>query len=179
LLRCLPRRHPEAKKQIVALLRERHHLRPGEDNDFNIRSPEDLLQAQLQASHIFTLLLAGAASLSLLVGGIGIMNIMLVSVSQRTREIGIRLAVGATDRDVQWQFLSEAVVLSLIGGGLGVLAGIISAIALEKTLSWAMELSPETMVISGIFSAAIGILFGYYPARRASRLDPIETLRYE
>jgi putative ABC transport system permease protein len=170
---------PEAKKQIIALLRERHHLRPGEDNDFNIRSPEDLLQAQLQASHIFTLLLAGAASLSLLVGGIGIMNIMLVSVSQRTREIGIRLAVGATDRDVQWQFLSEAVVLSLIGGGLGVLAGIISAVALEKTLSWAMELSAQTMVISGIFSAAIGILFGYYPARRASRLDPIETLRYE
>jgi ABC-type antimicrobial peptide transport system permease subunit len=104
---------------------------------------------------------------------------MLVSVSQRTREIGIRLAVGATDRDVQWQFLSEAVVLSLIGGGLGVLAGIISAVTLEKTLSWAMELSAETMVISGIFSAAIGILFGYYPARRASRLDPIETLRYE
>ena len=170
---------PEATRQIVGLLRERHHLRPGEDNDFNIRSPEDLLRVQLQASQIFTLLLASAASLSLLVGGIGIMNIMLVSVSQRTREIGIRLAVGATDRDVQWQFLSEAVVLSLMGGGLGVLAGILSAVALEKTLSWAMELSPQIMVVAGIFSAAIGILFGYYPARRASMLDPIETLRYE
>ena len=170
---------PEATRQIVGLLRERHHLRPNEDNDFSIRSPEDLLRAQLQASRIFTLLLASAASLSLLVGGIGIMNIMLVSVSQRTREIGIRLAVGATDRDVQWQFLSEAVVLSLMGGGLGVLAGILSAVALEKTLSWAMELSPQIMVVAGIFSAAIGILFGYYPARRASMLDPIETLRYE
>ncbi len=170
---------PEATKQIVSLLRERHHLRPGEDNDFNIRSPEDLLRAQLQASQIFTLLLASAASLSLLVGGIGIMNIMLVSVSQRTREIGIRLAVGATDRDVQWQFLSEAVVLSVLGGGLGVLAGILSAVTLEKTLNWAMQLSPQIMVVAGIFSAAIGILFGYYPARRASMLDPIETLRYE
>jgi putative ABC transport system permease protein len=170
---------PQATKDIVALLRERHHLRANEDNDFNIRSPEDVLRAQLQASQIFTFLLGGAASLSLLVGGIGIMNIMLVSVSQRTREIGIRIAVGATEGDVQLQFLSEAMALSIIGGLLGVAAGVGSAIVLQETLDWSMELSPDVMVIAGIVAAAIGILFGYYPAKTASRLDPMEILRSE
>jgi putative ABC transport system permease protein len=170
---------PEATKQIRGLLRERHHLHPGEDDDFNLRSPEDLIRAQLQASQIFTLLLGGAASLSLLVGGIGIMNIMLVSVSQRTREIGIRIAVGATEQDVQLQFLSEAMALSMIGGLLGVAAGIGSAIVLQETLGWAMQLSTDVMIVAGVVAAAIGILFGYYPARTASRLDPMVVLRSE
>ena len=115
---------PEAAKRIIALVRERHHLRPGEDDDFNIRTPEEIIRAQLAAANVFTILLGSAASLSLLVGGIGIMNIMMVSVTERTREIGVRMAIGATDRDIQMQFLSEAIVMSLIGGVLGVAAGI-------------------------------------------------------
>ncbi len=170
---------PETTKQIIALMRERHHLRAGDDNDFNIRTPEELIRAQLAAANIFTWLLGSAASLSLLVGGIGIMNIMLVSVTQRTREIGIRLAVGATEQDIQAQFLSEAVVMSLIGGVMGVLAGIAGAFLLKTTLHWEMQLSSQVMVIAGVFSAAVGIFFGYYPARKAAQLDPIEGLRYE
>src|SRR6185312_15241164 len=122
---------PETTKQITALLRERHHLRAGDDDDFNIRTPEELIRAQLAAANVFTLLLASAASFVLVVGGIGIMNIMLISVTERTREIGIRLAVGATERDVKLQFLSEAVFMSLIGGFLGVLAGILGAFVLQ------------------------------------------------
>jgi putative ABC transport system permease protein len=114
----------DTTKQITALLRERHHLRAGDDDDFNIRTPEELIRAQLAAANVFTLLLGSAASLSLLVGGIGIMNIMLISVTERTREIGIRLAVGATEQDIQMQFLSEAIVMSMIGGALGVGAGV-------------------------------------------------------
>ncbi len=170
---------PEATKRIIGLLRERHHLRSGEDNDFNIRSPEEIIRAQLAAANVFTLLLASAASLSLLVGGIGIMNIMLISVTERTREIGIRLAIGATEKDIQVQFLSEAVLISLVGGFLGVLAGIMASFAVRNTLHWDMQLSPSVIVSSGLFSAAIGICFGYYPARKAAQLDPIESLRYE
>jgi putative ABC transport system permease protein len=170
---------PETTKQIIALMRERHHLRAGDDDDFNIRTPEELIRAQLAAANIFTWLLGSAASLSLLVGGIGIMNIMLVSVTQRTREIGIRLAVGATEQDIQAQFLSEAVVMSLIGGVMGVVAGIAGAFLLKTTLHWEMQLSSQIMVIAGVFSAAVGIFFGYYPARKAAQLDPIEGLRYE
>ena len=170
---------PEATKQIVALLRERHHLNPGEDNDFNIRRPEDVVQAQLATSRIMTILLASIASLSLLVGGIGIMNIMLVSVTQRTREIGIRLAVGATEWDVKLQFLSEAIALSLLGGMLGLLAGFLSTGLVEDLFQMPTKLSPEIFAIGGLFSAGIGIFFGYYPARKASQLDPIQGLRYE
>jgi putative ABC transport system permease protein len=170
---------PEATRQIMGVMRERHHLRAGDDDDFNIRTPEELIRAQLAAANIFTLLLGSAASLSLLVGGIGIMNIMLISVTERTREIGIRLAIGATERDVQMQFLSEAIVMSLIGGTLGVLAGILGSLLLENTLQWPVQLSPQIMMVAGVTSAAIGIFFGYYPARKASRLDPIEGLRYE
>jgi putative ABC transport system permease protein len=170
---------PEATRQIIGVMRERHHLRAGDDDDFNIRTPEELIRAQLAAANIFTLLLGSAASLSLLVGGIGIMNIMLISVTERTREIGIRLAVGATERDVQMQFLSEAIVMSLIGGTLGVFAGILGSLLLENTLQWPVQLSPQIMMVAGLTSAAIGIFFGYYPARKASRLDPIEGLRYE
>jgi len=170
---------PEATRQIVGVMRERHHLRAGEDDDFNIRTPEELIRAQLAAANVFTLLLASAASLSLLVGGIGIMNIMLISVTERTREIGIRLAIGATEQDIQTQFLTEAVVMSLLGGSLGVLAGVLGSFLLENTLHWDIQLSGQIMVIAGLFSAGVGIFFGYYPAHKASQLDPIEGLRYE
>jgi putative ABC transport system permease protein len=170
---------PETTKQITSLLRERHHLRSGDDDDFNIRTPEELIRTQLAAAQIFTLLLGSAASLSLLVGGIGIMNIMLISVTERTREIGLRLAVGATEQDIQVQFLTEAVIMTLMGGAVGILAGMGASLLLHNTLHWDMKLSGSTMAIAGLFSAAVGIFFGYYPARKASRLDPIEGLRYE
>lgn len=170
---------PEITKQIIGVMRERHHLRAGDADDFNIRTPEELIRAQLAAANVFTLLLGSAASLSLLVGGIGIMNIMLVSVTERTREIGIRLAVGATEQDIQMQFLSEAMVMSLIGGALGVLAGVAGSFLLQNTLHWEMQLSAQIMAIAGLFSAGVGIFFGYYPARKAAQLDPIEGLRYE
>jgi putative ABC transport system permease protein len=170
---------PEVTKRIIGVMRERHHLRAREDDDFNIRTPEELIRAQLAAANVFTLLLGSAASLSLLVGGIGIMNIMLISVTERTREIGIRLAVGATEQDIQMQFLSEAIVMSLIGGTLGVLAGILGSFLLQTTLHWEMQLSARILTIAGLFSAGVGIFFGYYPARKAARLDPIEGLRYE
>jgi putative ABC transport system permease protein len=170
---------PEAAKRIIALVRERHHLRPGEDDDFNIRTPEEIIRAQLAAANVFTILLGSAASLSLLVGGIGIMNIMMVSVTERTREIGVRMAIGATERDIQMQFLSEAIVMSLIGGALGVAAGIAGSFLLRRTLHWQMLLSLNTMTIAALFSAGLGIFFGYYPARKASQLNPIEGLRFE
>jgi putative ABC transport system permease protein len=170
---------PETTRQITALLRERHHLRAGDDDDFNIRTPEELIRAQLAAANIFTLLLASAAALSLLVAGIGIMNIMLISVTERTREIGIRLAVGATEADIQLQFLSEAVVMSLVGGGLGVLAAVFGSFLLQNTLHWDVLLSGRIMAVAGLFAVGVGTFFGYYPARRAARLDPIESLRYE
>jgi putative ABC transport system permease protein len=170
---------PEATRQIVGLLRERHHLNVTEDDDFNIRRPEDVVQAQLETSRIMTALMASVASLSLLVGGIGIMNIMLVSVTQRTREIGVRLAVGATEWDVQKQFLSEAVALSLLGGLFGLLAGIGSSYAVESLFQFPTKLTPQIFAIGSLFSAGVGVLFGYYPARKASQLDPIQGLRYE
>ena len=170
---------PIATHQAVGLLRERHHLHPDEPDDFNIRSPEDVIRAQLQASELFTLLLGITASLALLVGGIGIMNIMLVSVTERTREIGIRLAIGATEADIQLQFLSEAVAISLLGGVAGVVAGVVTSGIFQNTLHWEIKLSPELLVFAGCFAAALGIFFGYYPSRKASQLDPIEALRYE
>jgi putative ABC transport system permease protein len=170
---------PQATRDIIGLLRERHHLHQGEPEDFNIRTPEELIRAQLQASHLLTLLLAGTASLSLVVGGVGIMNIMLVSITQRTREIGIRMAIGATEADVQLQFLSEAVVISLLGGVLGVIGGILGSSLLENTLHWQMQLSPQIMIFASLFAGATGIFFGYYPSRKASQLNPIESLRYE
>ncbi|HWX56300.1 MAG TPA: ABC transporter permease [Verrucomicrobiae bacterium] len=169
----------EATRQIVGMMRERHHLHAGEPDDFNLRTPEELVRAQLQASHLLTLLLASTASLSLIVGGVGIMNIMLVSITQRTREIGIRLAIGATEADVQLQFLSEAVAISFLGGVLGVLLGILGAGLLQSTLHWQMQLSPQIMVFACLFAAATGIFFGYYPSKKAAQLNPIECLRYE
>lgn len=170
---------PEVTRQIIGIMRERHHLRSGDDDDFNIRTPEELIRTQLAAANVFMWFLGLVASLSLLVGGIGIMNIMLISVTERTREIGIRLAVGATEQDIQMQFISEAMVMSLIGGLFGVLAGALGAYILHQTLQWDIELSARIMTIAGLFSAGVGIFFGYYPARKASQLDPIEGLRYE
>lgn len=170
---------PIATNRAIELLRERHHLHPEEPADFNIRSPEDVIRAQLQASELFTLLLAVTASLALLVGGIGIMNIMLVSVTERTREIGIRLAIGATEADIQFQFLSEAIAMSLLGGVLGVLAGIGTSALFQNLLHWEIRLTPQLLLFSGLFAAGVGIFFGYYPSRKASELDPIEALRAE
>ena len=169
----------EATQQAVILLRERHHIKPGEDDDFNIRSPEDIIQAQLAASKVLTALLVSIASVALLVGGIGIMNVMLVSVTERTREIGVRMAVGATEGSIQLHFLSEAIMLSLVGGAMGVLLGAAGSVAIAQALGWRVQLSPEAVVIASLFAAAVGVFFGYYPARKAARLDPIEALRYE
>ena len=168
-----------AGQQIAALLRERHHLRPEEEDDVNIRNPEDVIQAQLEASHTLTLLLIAIASISLLVGGIGIMNVMLVSVTERTREIGVRVAVGATEEAIQLQFLGESVMLSMVGGAAGVLVGIVGSFFVGRTLGWPMEMSVEAVILAALFSIVVGVFFGYYPARKASRLDPIEALRYE
>jgi putative ABC transport system permease protein len=168
-----------AGQEVAAVLRDRHHLRAEEDDDFNIRNPEDIIQAQLEASRTLTILLIAIASISLLVGGIGIMNVMLVSVTERTREIGVRVAVGATEGAIQLQFLGESVMLSLVGGAAGVLFGIVGSYLVGQTLKWPMQMSAESVVIAAIFSIAVGVFFGYYPARKASLLDPIEALRYE
>jgi putative ABC transport system permease protein len=170
--------HP-AQQQMTSLLRERHHLRPDEEDDFMIRSPTDLANVQAQAGRIMTLLLAAIASVSLLVGGIGIMNIMLVSVTERTREIGVRMAVGATEQDVRMQFLSEALVLSLLGGSVGVLVGVAGSVAVSSMLQWPTRIPPDSVALAVLFSAVVGVFFGYYPAHKAAHLDPIEALRYE
>lgn len=168
-----------AGQEAAAVLRDRHHLRPEEEDDFNIRNPEDIIQAQLEASRTLTTLLIAIASISLLVGGIGIMNVMLVSVTERTREIGVRVAVGATEEAIQLQFLGESVMLSLVGGAAGVLFGVVGSYLVGQTLRWPMQMSLESVVIAAVFSIAVGVFFGYYPARKASLLDPIEALRYE
>jgi putative ABC transport system permease protein len=168
-----------AERQITALLRERHHLRVDEEDDFNLRHPADIAQASAESQRVLTLLLASIASISLVVGGIGIMNIMLVSVTERTREIGVRMAVGATEEDVRMQFLSEATVLSLLGGSLGVAAGVGGSAAISNALRWPTEIPPSAVLVAAIFSAGVGVIFGYYPARKAAHLDPIEALRYE
>jgi putative ABC transport system permease protein len=168
-----------AGKQAGALIRERHHIRPEQPDDFNIRNPEDVIQAQMEASRTLTILLISIASISLLVGGIGIMNVMLVSVTERTREIGVRIAVGATEEAIQLQFLGESVLLSLVGGAMGVLAGIVATFFTGRVLGWPMVISMEAIFLAVLFSIAVGVFFGYYPARKASRLDPIEALRYE
>jgi len=172
-----------AGQEATAVLRDRHHLRhhlrPEEEDDFNIRNPEDIIQAQLDASKTLTVLLIAIASVSLIVGGIGIMNVMLVSVTERTREIGVRVAVGATEGAIQLQFLGESIMLSLVGGAAGVLAGIFGSYLVGQTLGWPIEMSLGSVVVAALFSVAVGVFFGYYPARKASRLDPIEALRYE
>jgi putative ABC transport system permease protein len=168
-----------AGRQAAAVLRDRHHLRAEEEDDFNIRNPEDIIQAQLESSRTLTILLVAIASISLLVGGIGIMNVMLVSVTERTREIGVHVAIGATESAIQFQFLGESVMLSLVGGAAGVLVGFLGTFVAGHFLGWPMQLSIEAVVIAALFSVAVGVFFGYYPARKASLLNPIEALRYE
>ncbi len=168
-----------AQDQITALLRDRHRIRPGQEDDFMVRNLADVAELADQSSRIMTLLLASIAGVSLVVGGIGIMNIMLVSVTERTREIGIRIAIGATEGDVQRQFLSEAVVMSLAGGAIGILFGVVTSMIIAKLLHWAVLVSPMAIVAAVLFSVGVGVFFGYYPARKAARLDPIEALRFE
>jgi putative ABC transport system permease protein len=168
-----------AQQQIETLLRERHKIRPGDDSDFNVRNMADIAQLADESSRVMTLLLGSIASVSLIVGGIGIMNIMLVSVTERTREIGIRMAIGATESNVQQQFLIEAVVLSLLGGILGIMFGLTASGIISRVLRWPTLISPVAIVIAVVFSAAVGVFFGFYPARKAASLDPIEALRYE
>ena len=169
----------EAERQITSLLRERHHLRPDEEDDFNLRHPAEIAQAGAESQRIMTILLASIASVSLIVGGIGIMNIMLVSVTERTREIGLRLAIGANESDVRMQFLGEATLLSLLGGAWGVLIGVGGSLAISNTLRWPTRIPVEALFVAVPFSAAVGVFFGFYPAYKASHLDPIEALRYE
>jgi putative ABC transport system permease protein len=168
-----------AGQQAAAVLRDRHHLRPEQPDDFNIRNPEDIIQAQLESSRTLTVLLIAVASISLIVGGIGIMNVMLVSVTERTREIGVRVAVGATEEAIQLQFLGESVLLSLVGGGAGVLLGVFVSWLIGRTLAWPMQVTIESVLIAALFSVGVGVFFGYYPAHKASKLDPITALRYE
>ena len=168
-----------AQEEITAILRDRHRIRPGQDDDFMVRNLADVAQLADQSSRVMTMLLASIAGVSLIVGGIGIMNIMLVSVTERTREIGVRMAIGATEEDVQHQFLIEAVVLSLMGGAAGIFFGIGSSLIISKLLGWAVLVSPLAIVAAVIFSAGVGVFFGFYPARKAARLDPIEALRFE
>jgi putative ABC transport system permease protein len=169
----------EAESQIRELLRQRHRLQPYQDDDFWLRNLSEVLQTQEESSKVMTYLLAAIASVSLLVGGIGIMNIMLVSVTERTREIGLRMAVGARGRDILGQFLIEAVTLSLIGGLVGIAAGLGGAEALSYFAEWRTLVAPEAIAVAFGFAAAVGVFFGFYPARKAARLDPIEALRYE
>jgi len=170
---------PQAQAEIESLLRQRHRLLPGQDSDFMIRSQQEIAQTADQTSHTLSLLLASAASISLLVGGIGIMNIMLVSVTERTREIGIRMAIGAKGKDILTQFLVEALTLSIAGGVIGIFLGVGASRFLAWKAHWNIALPPESILLAFGFSAAIGVFFGFYPARKASRLDPIEALRYE
>jgi len=169
----------EVESQIRILLRQRHRLSPGASDDFTLRNLSEVLAAREESSRIMTLLLAAVASVSLLVGGIGIMNIMLVSVTERTREIGLRMAVGARGRDILAQFLVEAVTLALIGGLLGILMGVGGSYLIAHLAEWRVELRPDSVVLAVGFSAAVGVFFGFYPARKASRLLPIDALRYE
>src|SRR6266571_4071436 len=165
--------------EIERVLRRAHKIRPGADNDFQIRNQTDVLSTFQQTTETFKFLLAGIAAVSLLVGGIGIMNIILVSVTERTREIGLRMAVGARGRDILVQFLVEAITLSLIGGVIGIALGLGGSRAISYIAEWRTLVAPEAIALAFGFSAAVGVFFGFYPARKAARLDPIEALRYE
>jgi ABC-type antimicrobial peptide transport system permease subunit len=165
--------------QITRLLRLRHRSPSPEEDDFTVRTVEEMAQARVEMARTMTALLMSVASVSLLVGGIGIMNIMLVSVTERTREIGLRMAVGARTRDVLGQFLAEAVGLSIVGGVAGIVLGVVVSESLPWNLGWPTAITVSSIAIAFAFAAAVGIFFGYYPARKAANLDPIEALRYE
>lgn len=165
--------------QIGDLLRQRHKIQPGRDDDFMIRTQQEISDTATATSRVMTVLLGAIASVSLLVGGIGIMNIMLVSVTERTREIGIRMAIGARGRDILWQFLIEAVTLAISGGLIGIAMGVVGSKLVSINMGWVTLISMDSILGSFFFSAAIGVFFGFYPARKAARLDPIDALRYE
>ena len=168
-----------AQQQIISLLRQRHNIRPGRDDDFTVRNQQEIAEAATATSRVMTLLLGAIAGVSLVVGGIGIMNIMLVSVTERTREIGVRMAVGAHGSDILTQFLIEAVTLSSVGGVIGIICGVGASKILSAYAHWPTLISLSSIAIAFLFSGAVGIFFGFYPAREAARLDPIEALRYE
>jgi putative ABC transport system permease protein len=170
---------PPAQQQIIALLRQRHNIREGRDDDFTVRTQEEIAAAATATTDVMTGLLGAIAGVSLLVGGIGIMNIMLVSVTERTREIGTRMAVGAHGRDILSQFLIEAISLSCVGGIIGILVGVASAKILAAVKNWPSLISPTSIIAAFLVSAAVGVFFGFYPARKAAQLDPIDALRYE
>ena len=172
-------RVPEAQEQITLLLRQRHRISQDREDDFNIRNLSDIAEAAQTTARVMAVLLGSVASISLLVGGIGIMNIMLVSVTERTREIGIRMAVGARGRDIMLQFLVEAVVMAATGGLIGIFLGIGSSEVLKEWAQWPTLISPTIVAIAFLFSGAVGVFFGFYPAKKAANLDPIEALRYE
>lgn len=169
----------KAEEEVTALLDQRHRISPAKERDYSIRNLSEILAVSEQSSKVMSILLGAVASISLLVGGIGIMNIMLVSVTERTREIGIRMAIGAKQRDILLQFLTEAVLLTTCGGILGMGAGVAGAVAVSKVMGWPTFISTEAILISFLFSAAVGIFFGFYPARKAASMNPIEALRYE
>ena len=170
---------PNVQSQITDLLRDHHRIGPGKDDDFTVRNQQEIAEAATATSRIMTVLLGAIASVSLVVGGIGIMNIMLVSVTERTREIGIRMAVGAHARDILLQFLIEAVTLSSLGGVIGILIGVGASQVLSAVAHWPTLISVSAIIIAFVFSAGVGVFFGFYPARKAAQLDPIEALRYE
>jgi len=169
----------EAQEQITSLLRQRHRIGPEREDDFNVRNLSDITEAATTSARVMTVLLGSVAGISLLVGGIGIMNIMLVSVTERTREIGIRMAVGARSRDIMLQFLVEAVVMAATGGIIGIFLGIGSSEVLKSWAQWPTLIDPAIVAIAFLFSGAVGVFFGFYPAKKAATLDPIEALRYE
>jgi putative ABC transport system permease protein len=174
-----PEQVDEARRQIESLLRQRHRLGPGQESDFMIRSQEEIASRAAESTRTLSILLGSVAAISLVVGGIGIMNIMLVSVTERTREIGIRRAIGAKSRHILAQFLLEAIVLSVAGGAIGVLLGVVASEAIAALAGWPVSISAAPVALAFGFAAVIGIFFGFYPARKAARLDPIEALRYE
>jgi putative ABC transport system permease protein len=170
---------PSVQSEVIEILRQKHRIGPGREDDFIVRTQREISETATETSRTMTMLLGCIAGVSLLVGGIGIMNIMLVSVTERTREIGVRMAVGARGKDILMQFLIEAVTLSIVGGVIGILLGVGSSRLLSAKMGWETLTSPESIVTAFVFSAAIGIFFGFYPARKAAKLDPIDALRYE
>ena len=170
---------PDVQADIEALLRQRHRIRGDAPNDFRIENPADVLNARGASVRVLGFLLIAVASVSLIVGGISIMNIMLVSVTERTREIGLRMAVGASRRDIRWQFLIEALILSLIGGIAGAVLGAVAAVAIAWNAGWPVLISPWAIMLACGFAGFVGISFGLYPAQKAARLDPIAALRFE
>jgi putative ABC transport system permease protein len=169
----------EVEKQIIELLRQRHRIQPNQEDDFSVRNLTELMSSREESANVMSLLLGSIASISLIVGGIGIMNIMLVSVTERTREIGIRIAVGAKGRDILLQFLIESLMLSLMGGLLGIGMGMIGTVILSSVTQWPTLFSTKAVLLAFFFSGSVGVFFGFYPARKASLLNPIDALRYE